>query len=119
MSYVIDSIISGIEPTKIIRLGIRGQNNFQQIKAVFNKTADVYEILKSKKKILSLQSPFSISINSDRILYQRNYMKKLRDELGSRRTNYENDLIIKYITGTPVIVSENNPSNTRSKHFYN
>lgn len=39
-------------------------------------------------------------------------MKSLREKLESRRSKGEHDLIIKYVKGTPTIVSKyNNPSN--------
>lgn len=44
-------------------------------------------------------------------------MKKLRDELNSRRTNGEIDLIIKYIRGTPTIVTKDNRYNARAGNF--
>lgn len=44
-------------------------------------------------------------------------MKKLRDELEYRRTNDEIDLIIKYIRGTPTIVTKDNRSNARAGNF--
>jgi hypothetical protein len=49
---LIDSIISdgNIRPSKVIRLGIHGKYNPRPIKAVFSTPADVFEILKSKKK---------------------------------------------------------------------
>lgn len=116
VSNVINSFINGgsIIPSKVIRLGIRSQNKLRPIKAVFSTPADAFEILKSKKKLLSVQPPSSIVISSDRTLYQRDYMKKLRDELESRRANGENDLIIKYIRGTPAIVTKK----TRSENFF-
>lgn len=117
---IIDSIITdgNIRPSIVIRLGIHGKNNPRPIKAVFSTPADVFEILKSKKKFLSLQPPSTIGISSDRTLYQRNSMKKLRNELESRRTNGEIDLIIKYIRGTPTIVTKDNRSNARNGNFF-
>lgn len=44
-------------------------------------------------------------------------MKKLRDELESRRSNGENNLIIKYIRGTPTIVTKENRFNARTSNF--
>jgi len=119
VSNVIDSIITGgnIRPSKVIRLGIYDKNNPRPIKALFSTPADVFEILKSKRKLLSLQLPSTIGISTDRTLYQRNYMKKLRDELESRRTNGEIDLIIKYIRGTPTIATKDNRSNARAGNF--
>jgi hypothetical protein len=45
-------------------------------------------------------------------------MKKLWDELESHRTNGEIDVIIKYIRGTPTIVTKDNRSNARVGNFF-
>lgn len=69
----------------------------------FSSSTYTFDILKSKKKLLSLQPP--IRISSYRILYQRNYMKKLCNEFESCRSNKEVDSITKYVSrGTTVIV---------------
>lgn len=45
-------------------------------------------------------------------------MKKLKNELETRRTNGEIDLIIKYIRGTPTIVTKDNRSDARAGNFF-
>ncbi|XP_060845498.1 uncharacterized protein LOC132925092 [Rhopalosiphum padi] len=91
VSNLIDSIITSgdknIRPIKLLRLGIRGHDKPRPIKAILSLPADVFEILKSKKKLLSLNPPSNIGISSDRTLNQKNYMKKLREELESRRSS--------------------------------
>jgi hypothetical protein len=72
---LIDSIISGdkiIKSKKLLRLGIRGRDKPRPIKAIFSSSADVFEILKSKKKLFSLYPSSNIGISSDRILHRRN-----------------------------------------------
>ncbi|CAI6358063.1 unnamed protein product [Macrosiphum euphorbiae] len=122
VSNLIDSIIIGdinIKPVKLLRLGIRVHDKTRPIKAIFNSSIDVFEILKSKKKLLSLNPPSNIGISSNRTLYQRNYMKKLREKLESRRSSDGgNELIIRYVRGTPTIVSRNDRPNTRGKIFF-
>lgn len=121
VNNTIDSIIIGdsiIRPTKLIRLGIRGQNKTRPIKAIFSSPIDAFEILKLKKKLLSQNPPSTYGISSDRTLYQRNYMKNLREELETRRlNNEETDLIIKYVRGTPTIVSRNDRLKHRNANF--
>lgn len=78
---VINSIMSSdnvVKPIKLIRLGKFGQNYSRPIKAVFGSPAEVFDILKSKKKLLTLQLPSTIGISSDRTIQQRNYMKSNR-----------------------------------------
>lgn len=106
-------------PLKVIHLGKPDQNKTRPIKAIFPSPADVFYILKAKKKLLLLQPPSPIRISSDRTLFQRNVMKKLYEELESRRNNGETDLIIKYVKGSPEIVSKNNHSNTRFSNAVN
>ncbi|CAI6359617.1 unnamed protein product [Macrosiphum euphorbiae] len=123
VSNLIDSIIIGdknIKPVKLLRLGIRVHDKTRPIKAIFSSSKSlVFEILKSKKKLLSLNPPSNIGISLDRTLYQRNYMKKLREELESRRSSDGgNELIIRYVRGTPTIVSRNDRPNTRGKNFF-
>lgn len=80
-SNIIESIIIGdsiIRPTKLIRLGIRGQNKTRPIKVIFSSPTHAFEILKLKKKLLFQNPPSTYGINSDRTLYQRNYLKNLR-----------------------------------------
>lgn len=93
-------------PIKLIRLGKHGQNYSRPIKAVFGSLAEVFDILKSKKKFSSLQPPSTIGISSDRTIYQRNYIKPLREKLESCRSNDKFDLIITYVKGSLIIVSK-------------
>jgi len=103
---VINSDNNITKPLKVVRLGKHDQNKTRPIKAAFSSAADVFDILKSKKKLLSSQPPSTIRISSDRTLFQRNFMKKLRDELESRKNNGEEYLIIKYVKGSPEIFSK-------------
>ncbi|KAF0701796.1 MI domain-containing protein, partial [Aphis craccivora] len=65
------------------------------IKVTFSTTADVFDILKNKRKLSQLVPPSSVNVSTDRTQYQRNCMKKLRDELAARISNGETGLIIK------------------------
>lgn len=103
VSNIIASIIteSAIEPLKLIRLGKHYQPNSKPrpIKIVLPSSRDAFDILRNKKKLQQNQPTSEIFISSDRTLYQRNSMNKLRDELNTRISNGENDLTIKYIKG--------------------
>lgn len=117
---VINSIMSSdnvVKPIKLIRLGKFGQNYSRPIKAVFGSPTEVFDILKSKKKLSTLQPPSTIGISSDRTIQQRNYMKSLREELESRRSKVEPELIIKYLKGIPTIISKFDHSNNNSVDF--
>jgi len=60
--------------------------------------------MKNKTKLLS-QYPM-ISLSSDRTQYQRDHMKKLREELASRISKGEIDLTITFIRGVPTIIQK-------------
>jgi hypothetical protein len=74
LNNLIHSIISGdkiVKPTKLLRLGIRGRDKPRLIKAIFSSSADFFEILKSKKKLFSLNLSSNIGISSDRNLHEK------------------------------------------------
>jgi hypothetical protein len=100
-------------------LGIRGRDKPRPIKAAFSSPVVVFEILKSKKKLFSLNPSSNIGISSDRTLYHRNYMKINREELESRRSSEEgSELIIRYVRSTLTIVSRNDRSNNHVEKFF-
>lgn len=111
----ISKIINGISsdnktPIKVIRLGKSYQpNKHRPIKAIFSSAGDAFDILKNKKHILSRLPPNSsnIGISSDRTLFQREQMKKLRDQLAARQSSGEQNLTIKFTKGIPGIVNIN------------
>lgn len=74
------------------------------IKTIFSTATDVFDIIRSKKKILVSNLPSTISISTDRTPYQRESMKKLREELAARQASGEQNLTIKFIKGLPTII---------------
>jgi hypothetical protein len=113
------SINFDIIPIKTIRIGRTQTDKPRPIKVTFSTTADVYNILKNKRKLSQLAPPSSVNISSDRTQYQREHMKKLRDELAARISNGEAGLTIKFFKGTPKIVPISNIKQTNSQHFLN
>jgi len=93
-----------VKPFKLIRLGKFGQNYSRPIKVVFGSLAEVFDILKSMKKLSTLQPSTTICISSDRTIQQRNYTNSLLEELESRSSKGEVDLIIKYVKGKSTII---------------
>ncbi|KAL4104571.1 hypothetical protein QTP88_019866 [Uroleucon formosanum] len=63
-------------------------------------------------KTLSSSSPFS-----DRTLYQRDFMRKLHEELAACSSNGETGLTIKFIKGVPRIVKNSEVSNSKPQDF--
>lgn len=70
------------------------------LKVVLSNKHGAVTVLKNKSKL-----PKTISIQSDMTPYQRDQLKKLRDELADRVDKGEKDLTIKYINKVPRIVS--------------
>jgi hypothetical protein len=109
ISKIINATSSDIKiPIKVIRLGKSYQpNKHRPIKAIFSSAGDAFDILKNKKHILSCLPPTNmiIGISSDRTLFQRDQMKKLREKLAARQSSGEQNLTIKFVKGIPSIVN--------------
>lgn len=104
-------------PLKVIRLGRYQSGKLRPIKAVFASASDAFDIMKNKKKIALQNPPSPVSISTDRTQYQRESMKKLREELALRTKNGHSNLTIKFIKGTPKIVELADTRNNQSQHF--
>ncbi|CAH2109144.1 unnamed protein product [Euphydryas editha] len=88
------------KPIKTMRLGKYIPNKSRPIKVFFNNT-DISKYLLSNKHKL----PETVKIFSDQTPMQKLFMQELKDELQKRTANGEKDLIIKYIKGTPTIIT--------------
>jgi len=95
----------------------RYQSGKRPIKAVFSTSSNIFDILNNKRKLSLRVPPSRINISSDRTLYQRNSMKKLREELAARLSNGKTDLIIKFIKGVPRIVKNAEVSTSQPQDF--
>lgn len=87
-------------PVAVIRLGKPGQTSSRPVKLIFSNKKAALNILKNSNKLRS-----GISAKNDLTPYQRDFLKKLREELKQRIENGESDLTIKYINNTPKIVN--------------
>lgn len=89
------------EPLKIIRLGKYKPDRTRSIKVCFSSEEPVKAILRNKSS-----AKFDpIKIFSDQTPYQRMHMQNLKEELVRRTANGETNLKIKYIKGTPKIIT--------------
>lgn len=100
-------------PLKVIRLGRYLSNKPRPLKVVFNSISESFDVIRNKKK-LSTQYPL-ISLGSDRTQYQRNLMKKLREELSTRISSGEQGLTIKFVKNVPKIVKLSEKSDNNSQ----
>lgn len=87
-------------PTKIIRIGKYNPTKSRKIKVCYATQEHAKQLLRNKKKL-----PGSIKMYSDQTPAQQNYLQSLKAELTRRTSDGESDLTIKYIKGTPTIVS--------------
>lgn len=90
-------------PLTVIRLGKPqpGATTARPLKLVMAGKPKAINILKNKSKL-----PSHIKVKCDQTPYQRDQLKKLREELSVRNDNGEKDFTIKYINGCPRIVKE-------------
>lgn len=90
------------EAEKIIRLGKYVQKKSRPLKVYFANHDTPKIILKNKSKL----QVEGVHLFSDQTPLQQKHIKELSTELKSRQEQGENDLIIKYIKGTPRIIKQ-------------
>ncbi|KAG8291258.1 hypothetical protein J6590_064571 [Homalodisca vitripennis] len=110
ISKVIDALNIGIHVNglKIFRLGKPLKDKDRPLKVVFCSVEDTMQFVSgfSKEAISDVDPALSdISISRDRTMKERQYLKKLRDELGRRRMNEESNITIRYLKGSPCITT--------------
>jgi hypothetical protein len=118
INNVIKTILvdTSIIPKKVIRIGRSQAGKSRPIKVIFDSKSDVFDIIKNKRKLSQCNSSLSsINISTDRTLYQREAMKKLREELKQRTSKGEMDLTIKFVNGVPDIVKKSEIISTHSQ----
>lgn len=93
-----------IEPIRFFRLG-NPSTRARPLKITLTNTENVFNVLRAQSKIRSLDEFKELHFSSDRTMKQREQMSTLRQELETRRSNGENNIIIKYIKGNPVIIT--------------
>lgn len=99
------------KPKKIVRLGLRKSGGKRPLKITFNSEEEAIKILKSNKSNPNKELHF----RSDLTLNQRNYNKKIREELKDRRSRGENNLKI-YYKSNKAYITQSTSSPTISKN---
>lgn len=97
-----------IHYNNISRVGIKDASKPRPLKITLPNRNDVFKIFSNQKKLKSNPTWSNLHFSSDRTKMQRDLMSKLRQELLHRRSNGENDLIIKYFKGVPIITKSKN-----------
>lgn len=90
------------KPIKSQRLGKYIQNKNRPIKVYFENSETAKRLLKNRTKL-----PENVQIFSDQTPKQKQYLESLKDQLNRRAQDGEENLTIKYVKGTPTIVTAN------------
>ena len=93
---------------KASRIGRKNGDNPRPLRVMFNSTDIAKKCLKNRKRLNEAGSPLKIS--ADMTLSQRNFVKRLHQELDQRKSDGEANLVIRYFQGIPKIVKQNIPS---------
>jgi len=112
LASIAESTNSVPVPIKVIRIGRYQTNKRRPLIIIFGSISEAFNIMKNKTKLLSRYP--TISLSSDRTQYQRDHMKKLREELVSRISNVDIDLTIKFIKGVPTITQKSIINNVQN-----
>lgn len=93
---------------KTFRIGKKNGANRRALKVCLNNKGDAMKIIKNKKKLRDSNS--TVSIVLDQTTMQRDYYRKIQDELNNRKENGESNLFIKYENGIPKISKKYQPN---------
>ncbi|XP_031336994.1 uncharacterized protein LOC116166261 [Photinus pyralis] len=98
-----------LDNVKLFRLGKfdGGRPRPRPIKVIFPNEATAYSILRKSKELKSSQDFGNIYVSSDKTRRQLDHHRSLRKELSERIEKGETNLKIKYVSGCPIILSEN------------
>lgn len=78
-------------------------NKPHSLRIILPTPADVFEVLKAKRKLLDVNNLNTDRISSGLTLQQLKYFSSIMADLKSRRDKGENDLFIKFFDGLPTI----------------
>jgi len=108
---ILDFLNLKTKPNSVTRLGKPSASNTTKprpVKLHFSDQKDIFELFSYQNKLKSNSTWKDLRFSSDRTKQQQEYMSHLRQELLNRQSNGEQDLIIKYIKGTPKIINSKN-----------
>ncbi|CAI6372006.1 unnamed protein product [Macrosiphum euphorbiae] len=108
---ILDFLDLKTKPNSVTRLGKPSSSNTTKprpVKLRFSDQKDIFELFSYQNKLKSNSTWKDLRFSSDRTKQQQEYMSHLRQELLNRQSNGEQNLIIKYIKGTPTIINSKN-----------
>lgn len=96
--------ITDINDIKVFRFGKKNKNGHRPLKVVLKSNRDVHAVIKNKHNISREKKVF---IHLDQTPNQRKTLETVRSELSRRQQAGEQNLTIKYVNNTPVIITKN------------
>uniref|UniRef100_A0A2S2P2P4 Uncharacterized protein n=1 Tax=Schizaphis graminum TaxID=13262 RepID=A0A2S2P2P4_SCHGA len=108
---ILDFLNLKTKPNSVTRLGKPSSSNTTKprpVKLRFSDQKDIFELFSYQNKLKSNSTWKDLRFSSDRTKQQQEHMSHHRQELHNRQSNGEQDLIIKYIKGTPKIINSKN-----------
>jgi len=95
------------KPIKLHCLGNKS-NYDRPLKITLSDPKQTFDVLWTQSTRRTIPEFKDLRFSSDRTFKQRETMAKLRQELVQRREKGENDIIIKYVIGSPTIFKSKN-----------
>lgn len=99
-----DLIQENVTITEYARIGKKNKKGIRALKIRLPKQSIATKIITAKKDRIKDKN---IYISADLTKCQRTHLNKLKEELRTRRENGEDDIVIRYVKGTPKIVQKN------------
>lgn len=97
---------------KVVRLGRRSDNKSRPLKVIFSDSGAAMAVLRAANS----STDHACKVNRDLTLSQREYRKKIIEELVGRREAGEDNLALKYRNGIPFIAKVTGSSGQKRKN---
>lgn len=98
-----DLIQENVTITESARIGKKNKKGIRALKITLPNQSVATKIITAKKDKIK---PKNIYISADLTKSQRDHLNNLKEELRTRRENGEEDIVIRYVKGTPKIVNK-------------
>lgn len=103
-SLLSNKVARQIEATNVVTVGKPNRNGHKPVKVTLSNSSDVSFVLKNRR---IFTDSHQIYIEADLSPAQLKQLQDIKEELRLRRSNGEENLILRYISGVPTIVAKN------------
>jgi len=103
-SLLSDGPTHRIEVRNVVIVGNPNRNGHKPVKVTLSNSSDVSYLLRNRKLYID---SYQIYIEADLSPSQLKYLQDTKEELRRRRSNGEENLILRYIAGVPTITTKN------------